>query len=70
MKRIVYISIAVFVLGLASCSKQEIKPNSSNSEVPVWKSNKDITDPELGGTDGGDPITDPNTDPELETAGS
>lgn len=72
MKRVIYIGIAVFALGLASCSKQDFQPNSSTNDpqVPVWKSNDGgITDPQLGGGDDGG-ITDPNNDPELESSGS
>jgi hypothetical protein len=70
MKKIIYISFAVVALGLGSCSKSEIVPVSdSETEVPVWKSNNsEITDPELGGSDL--EITDPNSDPELETSGT
>lgn len=70
MKKIVYIAFAVFALGLGSCSKSEIVPvTDSETEVPVWKStNSEITDPELGGSDF--EITDPNSDPELETSGT
>ncbi len=72
MKRVIYIGIAVFALGLASCSKQDFQPNTATSDpvVPVWKSGDGgITDPELGGS-GGEVITDPNSDPELESSGS
>lgn len=60
MKKIIYIAIAVFALGMVSCSKQDIQPNSpSDVQVPVWKSNSsDVTDPQLGGTGTGT-ITDP-----------
>lgn len=70
MKRIIYISFAVFALALGSCSKSEIIPVvDSETEEPIWKSGKtDITDPELGGNDF--EITDPNSDPELETSGT
>ena len=64
MKRIIYIGIAVFALGMVSCSKQDIQPNAATDPVvPVWKS--DITDPELNGTSGEGTIT----DPELNGAG-
>jgi hypothetical protein len=71
MKKLIYIVFAVFALGLASCSKQDIQPNttSSDSEVPVWKSlnpgnDSGSVDPGLGGG----AITDPNNlDPELES---
>lgn len=71
MKKVIYIIFAVFALGLASCSKQDIQPNttSSDSEVPVWKSlnsgnDSGSVDPGLGGGT----ITDPNNlDPELES---
>ena len=76
MKRVIYIGIAVFALGMVSCSKQDVTPNcSSDPIVPSWKSGGgDVTDPELGGSDGGTLITDPElggsdgtliTDPEL-----
>ncbi len=70
MKKIIYISFAVVALGLGSCSKDYVAPAAeSEAPVPVWKSNStDITDPELGGS--GFEITDPNSDPELETSGS
>lgn len=61
MKKLIYIGIALFALGMTSCSKQDIKPNSpSDIVVPTWKSN--ITDPELNGstgTSGNGGITDP-----------
>lgn len=61
MKRVIYIGIAVFALGMVSCSKQDIQPNStSDTVVPVWKSlDTNVTDPELGGSDGAGGITDP-----------
>lgn len=59
MKRIIYISIAILGLGLASCSKEDIRPNTVEQQSPFSKSsNSNITDPELGGTDTGG-ITDP-----------
>ena len=66
MKRVIYIGIAVFALGMVSCSKQDIQPNStSDTLVPVWKSDDtNVTDPELGGTDGS-LGTGTITDPEL-----
>jgi hypothetical protein len=73
MKKLIYIVFAVFALGLASCSKQDIQPNTTSSdvEVPVWKSlgngnDSGLSDPSVGnGT-----ITDPeNKDPEMESNG-
>ena len=65
MKKVIYIGIAVVGLALASCSKQDIQPNSSDPVVPVWKSN--TADPSNGGT----VVTEPNgngtiTDPEID----
>ena len=67
MKKVIYIGIAVVTLGLASCSKQEIQPNSADPVVPVWKSNTD-NDPTVGGNTvepGGTTITDPEIDGEI-----
>ena len=74
MKKVIYIGIAVVALGLASCSKQDIQPNSADPVVPVWKSNTGDNDPTIGGNTvvdpGGSTITDPEldeiTDPELD----
>ncbi|MCJ8289848.1 MAG: hypothetical protein HRT58_09310 [Crocinitomicaceae bacterium] len=73
MKRVIYIGMAVFALGMVSCSKQDIQPNStSETIVPSWKSGDgENADPSLGGT-GGPVITDPEidngeiTDPEID----
>ena len=74
MKRVIYIGIAVFALGMVSCSKQDVTPNSSSDTiVPSWKSfDEGNTDPNAGGTNGGSTITDPEidkgqiTDPEID----
>ncbi len=77
MKKVIYIAFAVFALGMVSCSKQDVSPNSSSeSIVPVWKSidNENSTenstenvDPSIN-TNGG--ITDPGENPILESAGN
>lgn len=71
MKKVIYIVIAVFALGLASCSKQEIQPvNDSDTVVPVWKSNstgENVIDPNGSSNEGG--ITDPNTGEEESLQG-
>lgn len=73
MKKTLYIVLAVFALGMVSCSKEDIKPNvtsNSNSDVPVWKSaGVDGTEP-TGEGPGHGSIVDPNIDPELESEGS
>lgn len=67
MKKIIYIGIALFALGMTSCSKQDVQPNSpTDTVVPTWKSS--ITDPELNGTSGTSG-TGTITDPELNGAG-
>lgn len=61
MKKVLYIGIAVVALGLASCSKQDIQPNSAEPEVPVWKANTggcENVDPNTNGSNEGG-ITDP-----------
>lgn len=68
MKKVIYIVFAIFALGLASCSKQDIQPNgtSSNARVPALKSLNTITDE----TDpGGSTITDPELETEEEAHG-
>jgi len=71
MKRIFYIGIAVFGLALASCSKQDIQPNSPDPVVPVWKSKNSnsegggpvVTEPVGTGTNSNNTdITDPSID--------
>lgn len=62
MKKVIYIVIAVFALGLASCSKQDVQPNSPDPVVPVWKANTNTNDP-------GTTVTDPGTDPVIEDDG-
>lgn len=74
MKKVIYIGIAVVALGFASCSKEEIKPNTpTDSTVPVLKSNNSgvgsFTDPNGGGSHSGG-ITDPNENEELSTENS
>lgn len=75
MKKVLYIGIAIVALGLASCSKQDIQPNSSSDVVvPVWKSNTaddgGVVDPSSNGTNNdGSPIVDPNEDPEISNSG-
>jgi hypothetical protein len=71
MKKVIYIGIAVVALGLASCSKEEIKPNiPTDTAVPVWKANTgggdNVTDPNGGSSNEGG-ITDPNENEELST---
>lgn len=68
MKRVIYIGIAVVALGLASCSKQDIQPNSADPVVPVWKSNTGDNDPN-GGSVVGDPGGSTITDPEIDKVG-
>lgn len=68
MKKLIYIGIALFALGMVSCSKQDIRPNSSSDTVvPTWKSS--ITDPELNGTGSTSTGNGTITDPELNGAG-
>lgn len=77
MKKLVIISLAVFGLGIVSCQKQDIAPNSGETmELPVWEESarhgdSDASDDNEGGgigaiTDPNDendnPITDPNDD--------
>lgn len=79
MKRIIYIVIALFGLGMASCSKQEINPISNDTLVaPEWSSNERGTGDAAEGDDSGstsgdngsnsstgdNDITDPNNDPD------
>lgn len=75
MKRVIYVAVAVFALGIVSCSKQDIQPNSnSDTAVPTWKSfdrdgellNGEEGLPPTGGGSVNDPgaITDPNNDPD------
>ena len=63
--RLLYFSVALFLLGLASCTKQDIRPNTDTETTePVWKSRR-ISIENLDGFDGvSNPITDPNEDPE------
>lgn len=75
MKRAIYIGIAVVALGFASCSKEEIQPNTASSDSAVFelKANNNgggdnFTDPNGGSNEGG--ITDPNTEEELVTENS
>ncbi len=76
MKKILYIGIAVFALGMVSCSKQDVKPNSSSDTVaPIWKSldinGDDNTDPQSGSSgEGGITDPDPEWDEEIEGVGS
>ncbi|MFT5777777.1 MAG: hypothetical protein ACI837_000725 [Crocinitomicaceae bacterium] len=59
MKKIAYISIVLFAFGMASCSKQDIKPNSATTvSEPVWRSSEEPVVNE-GGDEGGT-IVDPN----------
>ncbi|PHR32416.1 MAG: hypothetical protein COA38_06520 [Fluviicola sp.] len=75
MKKVIYIVFAVFALGMVSCSKQDVSPNSSpETIVPVWKSietenanSSGNVDPNIN-TNGG--ITDPGENPILESAGN
>ena len=77
MKKLVIISLAVFGLGIVSCQKQDITPNSGEGmELPVWEESARHGDSDASsGTEGGDigaitdpndendnPITDPNDD--------
>ena len=61
MKKLLIISIAVLGLGIVSCQKQEIAPNTSDLEVPVWEESARIGDDDDDDDDGtiGE-ITDPN----------
>lgn len=68
MKKVIYIGIAVVALGFASCSKEEIRPNTpTDTATPIWKANtgggENIFDPNGGGGsnegEGGGGITDP-----------
>lgn len=66
MKKFIYISIiAVGLLAVSSCSKENIQPIPQNetSEIPVWKS-ASSNGSTLGGDASGDDgnITDPNND--------
>ena len=61
MKKIFIISIAIFGLGIVSCQKQEIAPNSGEVTLPEWEESARIgdndNDDDGRGTVGG--ITDP-----------
>lgn len=76
MKKVIYIGIAVVALGLASCSKEEIQPNTASSDpaVFVWKANNNGGDDNLSNPNGGSSneggITDPNENEELSTENS
>ena len=62
MKKLLIISIAVLGLGIVSCQKQEIAPNTSDLEVPVWEESARIGDDDDDDDDDGTigEITDPN----------
>ena len=68
MKRVIYIGIAVVALGLASCSKEDIQPNSTSENiVPVWKSldNENTQPQNNSNSEGGGTIVDPETEEEI-----
>ena len=64
MKKLLIISIAVLGLGIVSCQKQEIAPNTDDLELPVWEENARIGDGGDNGSDDGTigEITDPNNE--------
>lgn len=69
MKKVIYIGIAICALGLGSCSKQDVTPNTADPVVPVWKVLDDGSDPVIVTDPTGTDITDPEidiTDPEID----
>jgi hypothetical protein len=82
MKKVLYISLFLFGLVAASCTKQEIVPNSLEvQEAPTWGFDASVDDDSdydrgsesgeddeisTGGSDGGD-IVDPENDEDGES---
>jgi hypothetical protein len=64
MKKVIYIAVVAVGFFAVSCTKENIRPctNNSNSDIPVWSSRSgDGIDDETGDVGG---ITDPNSDPD------
>lgn len=62
MKRFTFIVAVALVFGMASCTKENIQPNTCSEDVPTWRSVEDgdgsgMKDPSTGGS-----ITDPDHD--------
>jgi hypothetical protein len=65
MKRVIYIAFVMVGLLVVSCSKENIRPVSTErQEAPIWRSSSSA--PETGGVVAPGPgsITDPNNDDE------
>ncbi len=65
MKRFIYVLAVLFALGAASCSKQDVRPNSNGGEpIPTWRGSMDDgpgCDDDDNGNGG---IVDPGVDPD------
>ncbi|MDB0037866.1 hypothetical protein N9F08_00735 [bacterium] len=69
MKKVIYIVFAIFALGLTSCSKQDIQPTVTPTDVDVPVSKSFGSNDHVINNNGGGTITDPELEVEEEAHG-